>query len=198
MKTPGDARHDDLTATALGRLLARLDSDTERAAHAYEALRLTLIKFFDWRGARVPDECADVALNRIARKLEEGAEIGDVRSFALGVARLVMLEQARSPVNRHDDFEEARFMNVPAGTTEGHPLHECLDRCLETLPAESRDLILGYYVDERRAKIDRRLRLAADLGLSANALRSRAQRVRDRLERCVRTCAGGLSPGDAT
>ena len=66
------------------------------------------------------------------------------------------------------------------------------------LPAESRTLILEYYQDQRRLKIDRRIRLAAELGLTAQALRSRAQRVRDRLERCVRGCSGGPAEAVAT
>ncbi len=130
----------------------------------------------------------------------EGAPIEDVRRFALGIARLVLLEQVRSPASRHDEFEERRHVHQPATGGDEHPLQRCLDRCLDALPAESRGLILGYYVDERRAKIDHRVRLAADLGLSANALRSRVQRLRDRLERCVRNCAAGTgrSRADAT
>ena len=117
-------------------------------------------------------------------------QIDDVRSFALGIARLVFLERGRHPASRHDEFEERVHSQLPAsGSSVEHPLHGCLDRCLDALPEEGRTLILTYYTDERRAKIDHRLRLAADLGLSANALRSRAQRLRDRLERCVRTCA---------
>ena len=61
--------------------------------------------------------------------------------------------------------------------------------------ADARTLILEYYQDQRRQKINRRVRLATQLGLSANALRSRAQRVRDGLERCVRACAAGRATG---
>ena len=190
MTTPGPARHFELTAAALARLLAHFDADPDRAALAYEGLRLTLTKFFDWRGARFPDECADDTLDRLARKLDEGVQIDDVRSFALGIARLVFLERGRHPVSRQDEFEERVHSQLLASASSAeHPLHGCLDRCLDALPEEGRTLILTYYTDERRAKIDHRLRLAADLGLSANALRSRAQRLRDRLERCVRTCA---------
>ena len=181
----------ELTASALERLLARLDPDAERAADAYETLRLGLTRFFDWRGAHFPDECADETLNRLARRLDEGAEVTDPRGFALGIARMVLLERARSPQVRQDELDE-RVLDAPApppADVEPH-LHECLDSCLASLSDDARTLILEYYQDQRREKIDRRMRLATTLGLSANALRSRAQRVRDRLEQCVRACAG--------
>jgi DNA-directed RNA polymerase specialized sigma24 family protein len=181
-----------LTASALERLLARLDPDASRAAEAYESLRLSLTRFFDWRGAHFPDECADETMNRLARRLDEGAVVADIRSFALGIARLVRLEQARSPQARQDELDEQRIGPAPAVDRDPEPrLHECLENCLASLPADARTLILEYYRDQRRQKIDRRLRLATQLGLSGNALRSRAQRVRDRLERCVRGCAAG-------
>jgi len=187
----------ELTASALERLLVRLDPDPARAAEAYEALRLSLTRFFDWRGAHFPDECADETMNRLARRLDEGAAVADIRGFALGIARLVRLERARSPQVRQDELDEEWIGPAPA-TVERDPeprLHECLEACLASLAPDARTLILEYYQDQRRQKIDRRVRLATQLGLSANALRSRAQRVRDRLERCVRACAAGRATG---
>jgi DNA-directed RNA polymerase specialized sigma24 family protein len=193
MATRGHAARWELTASALQQLLARLDADPVRAAEAYETLRLGLTRFFDWRGAHFPDECADEVLNRLARRLDEGAAIDEPRGFALGIARLVLLERARSPQARHDALDEARVGAAPPPEAEPSPhVQRCLDACLSDLAPEARTLILEYYRDERRGKIDRRARLAAQLGLSASALRSRAQRVRDRLERCVRDCAARL------
>jgi DNA-directed RNA polymerase specialized sigma24 family protein len=191
MATRGQGTKWEFTATALERLLARLDADADRAAEAYEALRLTLTRFFDWRGAHFPDECADEAINRLARRLDEGAEVDDPRGYALGIARMVLMERSRSPQLRQDELDEQTPAPVPVSTGEPPHLHDCLDTCLAALPAESRTLILEYYQDQRRLKIDRRVRLASELGLTAQALRSRAQRVRDRLERCVRGCSGG-------
>src|SRR4030095_8986131 len=68
---PGGTSHatHELSARALRLLLARLDPDPDRAGAAYEALRRALVKFFDWRGARVPEEGADETLDRLARQL---------------------------------------------------------------------------------------------------------------------------------
>ena len=182
----------DVDATGFRRLLSRLDPDPERAGEAYEDLRRTLWKFFTWRGALRPEECADETLDRVARKLEEGVAIEAVRNFAYGVARLVFLESTRSPDNWSSqepaDLERAV---APAAPDDG--LAACLDGCLDALPHESRALILAYYTAERRVKIDNRVELARELGLSPNALRSRAQRIRERLERCMREC---LEPGE--
>jgi len=47
---------------------------------------------------------------------------------------------------------------------------------------------MEYYVDEKRARMDRRRDLAARLGLRRDALANRAQRLRDKLEQCVTRC----------
>jgi hypothetical protein len=57
----------------------------------------------------------------------------------------------------------------------------------------NREIILSYYQDERRAKIDRRKRLAEQLKISLDALRIRAHRIRKGLEKCIASC---LPPAD--
>jgi DNA-directed RNA polymerase specialized sigma24 family protein len=69
------------------------------------------------------------------------------------------------------------------------PVHDCFDRCLAELSDESRSLLMRYYDGERSAKISNRRKLASLMGLTDNALRSRVQRLRDRLEQCVRECS---------
>jgi DNA-directed RNA polymerase specialized sigma24 family protein len=172
----------------LARLLARLAPDEELAGREYERLRRTLIKFFDWRGASPSDECADLTIDRLARKLQDTA-VDDLWNYAHGIARMVLLEHRRRPAMSSIDAaaHPSTAHSSPAPEEDG-PLHECFDRCLAALTAESRTLILGYYQGERSAKIANRRRMAEELKLSENALRSRVQRVRDRLEHCVRGC----------
>lgn len=177
-----------IATTGLTRLLARLDPDSDRAAAEYERLRLALEKFFDWRGAWPPDECADETLDRLARKLEAETDVGDVRGYAYGIARLVLLEWRRRPAAVPIDAAGRTLAAETAVPGDDEPLRDCFDRCLAELPPESRTLVLEYYVAERRTKIDNRRRLARIFGISESALRSRVQRVRDRLERCVHTC----------
>jgi DNA-directed RNA polymerase specialized sigma24 family protein len=185
-RQPDDNR--SITAAGLARLLARLDPDSERAALEYERLHRTLVKFFDWRGAWPPEECADEALDRLARKLEQ-MTVEDVRSYAYGIARLVLLERRRQPALSSIDGEvELSSVQAAPSDDEDERLHHCFDQCLEDFPLDHRSLVLEYYQGEGGDKIFNRRQLAATLGLSENALRSRVQRLRDRLERCVQTC----------
>ena len=103
-----------LSSTGFSRLLARLGPDSDEAAAQYERLRATLEKFFDWHGAWPPEECADETLDRLTRKLEGEIEIVDVRSYALGIARLVLLEWQRRPatLSSADRPEIARFVGA--------------------------------------------------------------------------------------
>ena len=188
--------HDRRTITAgrFARLLARLDPDRDRAAAEYERLRRTLVKFFDWRGHPVPDECADETLDRLARKLTD-TTVGDVDRYAYGIARLVLLEQQRLPafdsIGLDFEYGAAAPAAMPGEASADEQMRGCFERCLERLPRQDRELAVGYYEGERGVRIANRQRLAAAFQLSDNALRSRVQRLRDQLERCVQTCMSG-------
>src|SRR5437588_312798 len=181
-----------LTGEAFAKLLARLDPDRERAGEKYEDLRRTLIKFFEWRGAPFPDEQTDETFNRVARKLDEGVEIKNVGGYCYEVARLVCLEALKGNERKRDPLEtdhpDAAGADAADSALERERLLDCLEQCLNRLPAESRALIVEYYRDERRDRIERRKALAAALGLRREALANRAQRLRDKLEQCVRRC----------
>ena len=178
-----------LSAEALARFLVGLDPDYDRAGQKYESLRLALMKFFDWRGAHFPEELADETINRVIRKLDEGETIRDLPTYCHGVARLVLLEKLKGPENKRADFETLPPAALVAPEREEEDgRQDCFEGCLKELPAESRQLILQYYSDEKREKIDRRLAMAERLGIPLNALRSRAQRIRNRLEECVNGC----------
>jgi hypothetical protein len=64
----------ELTANSFTKLLAASERGGREVGEGYEDLRRTLIRFFEWRGAPFPEEHADVSLNRIARKLDEGTD----------------------------------------------------------------------------------------------------------------------------
>lgn len=178
-----------LTEEAFAQLLARLDSDPARAGLAYEALRAALVKFLDWRGATEPEDLVDEAFNRVARKLAAGETIQDVPSYCHGVARLVFLQWLEKPQQRRVALEEALPIAAPVTEAETDELRRaCLTQCLQALPPDSRQLITEYYRDQRRQKIDNRAALAERLSIPLNALRSRAQRIRDKLEPCVKKC----------
>lgn len=178
-----------LTEETFAKFLAHLDRDKDRAGEKYETLRLTLVKFFDWRGAHFPEECTDETFNRVARKIDSGEIIRDITTYCHGVARMIFLETLKRPDNKKVSLDAvAEIGAASAVVEETNPQRQCFEQCLSALPAESRQLILEYYKDEKHGKIDNRLSLAETLGIPLNALRSRAQRVHSRLEKCVHRC----------
>lgn len=182
-----------LTPEAFAGLLAALDPDVDRAAEEYEAVRRRLVRLFQWRGVEFAEDYADETINRVARKLEEGEQILNISGYVGGVARLVLLE-----AHKERERERAAFEQLPPPVVEAAPAEEdgegrvrCFESCMGRLDGETRTLILEYYDDAGGARIEKRKRLAASLGLEMNALRNRALRLRDRLERCIAECVKG-------
>lgn len=183
-----------LTGEALTRFLSCLDANPDSAGRKYEAIRQKLVKIFDWRGARFPEECADETLNRVIRKLEHGQEIRDIPTYCQGVARLVFLEALKKAENRQVSLDELKSVPVaPAPVEDDNAQRSCFALCLRKLPTESLQLILKYYEDEARVKINNRQTMADQLGIPLSALRSRVQRIRDKLEQCITNCLSGSS-----
>jgi DNA-directed RNA polymerase specialized sigma24 family protein len=144
-----------------------------------------LVKFLDWRGALFPEELVDETFNRVTRKLEEGETICDLPTYCHGVARLVFLQSLEHPGNKRVELDEQSIIAIPEPDITD-VRRECLSHCLRQLPAEIRELIIEYYREDGRQKSDYRVSMTERLGIPLNALRSRAQRIRDKLDRCVR------------
>lgn len=196
-QSKGDRRvRDWSTASAPGlhpvgfeRLLSLLDADPARQAARFESLRQRLIRLLMWRGCRDPEDLADETIERVAVKLAAGVQIesNDPFRFCAGFARRIALE----------DMQRARRTQSMLAAVKHHPEPEpltaleefrlaSLEACLETLGAAGREQILTFYQGEKGARIARRKALAESLGITANALRIRAHRLRSRLEECVR------------
>jgi DNA-directed RNA polymerase specialized sigma24 family protein len=181
-----------LTSETFAKLLDFMDADRERAGEKYEDLRRTLIRFFEWRSAPFPEEHTDEVLNRIAKKLDEGVDVRNIRGYCYEVARLVFLEALKS----HDlngapldsiELEAGVADNMDEATDKELRL-TCLDECLRGLSGQGGDLILEYYRYTDRAQIDQRKALAKRFGLRRDALANRAQRLRNKLEQCLSGC----------
>jgi len=175
-----------LTADAFNMLLDRLDADRSRAGEKYARLHRKLVKVFTYEGAESPEDCADEAINRVAKRLEGGESILDLDRYTLGVARLLFKEVLqRQRVARAALLEALRQSEIPTSTSDLESRIAALRICLERLPPESRDLIINYYQGERNAKITNRRKLAEQLRVPSNALRNRIFRLREKLERCL-------------
>jgi RNA polymerase sigma factor (sigma-70 family) len=182
-----------LTKPAFDKLMARMESAAEAPGDRYLRARRNLVRFFEGRRSRFAEEQADETLNRVARRLDEGAEIQNFEAYLYGVARLVMLEAIDERARERKAFSEVPLRLVQPGQAEGEETGarlDCLSRCLERLPPDGRALIVQYYQGERRAKIENRQKLADSLGIPLQALRARALRLREKLEACVSACLG--------
>ena len=179
-----------LTPEAFEKLLNAFSADRDEAGVQYEIMRRKLVRFFEWRKVESADEYADETINRVARRVEEGEVIENLNAYFYGVARMVYLEALKDPeraVASIDDEPQIRDKKAPE-PTESEPRVLCFDRCLDSLPVDNRRLIVGYYQEERRAKIELRQELADSLQIPLNALRIRAHRIRVRLEQCITQC----------
>jgi DNA-directed RNA polymerase specialized sigma24 family protein len=172
-----------LTQDAFDALLAWFDSNREQAGKKYEDIRRRLIKIFTSRGCLVAEDLADETINRVAGKVHELAAnyTGDPALYFYGVAKRVFQEYLKKsattptppPVELPENIEHEHF---------------CLERCIERLTPQNRDIVLSYYKEERQAKIDYRKIIAEKLGITTTALRIRAHRIRLTLHECIVRC----------
>jgi len=179
-----------LTPHAFNGLLTSLAGDRDIAADRYLEIRRNLVRLFEWRGCATPEEYADEAINRCARKIDEGEEIRDVATYCIGIARMLLREmnreRARQPRSL-DEAPEAHTLPSEPGSDSERGL-QCLRRCLAELSSENRDLILSYYEGSKGEKIRNRKRLIERFGIPASTLRMRALRLRERLQLCAESC----------
>ena len=198
---PGDILQEQekagLTQLAFNRLLKWLDDGADSDGKTYLEMRQRLVSYFDRRNRLSADELADETFNRIGRTLEKSGAIAITppARYCYVVARFVLLEDfrrdqlhVRLDEPRRTDASILRAVRLP-DRADGPLIHEqrldCLYRCLQVLKPEQRDLIVEYYRDARRLRIDRRRDMAKRLGITMNALAIRACRVRAALETCV-------------
>lgn len=179
-----------LTQEAFDKLLAALGEDRERAGEYYLEIRSNLERFFQWRGCPFPEDHTDETFNRVAKRIAEGEEILNPMSYCLGVARMLLLEISKERAKQQHALAESAVLQVASCESEDSQEQiECLRKCLETLSAGNRELIIQYYQGEKGEKIKNRKRLVERLGIPVNTLRMRALRLRERLQACVEDCS---------
>jgi len=164
-------------------MLMWLDPDPELAGVAYEKIRWRLVVILASRGCTCPEELADETIDRVARRVADiqATYVGDKAIYFLGVMNNVHHEYLKRPTLPRppapDDDAEAK-----------ETTHLCLEKCLDKLSPNSRRLIEAYYSESKRAKIDLRKRIAAELGIGLSTLRLRALRIREKLQACIEQC----------
>lgn len=178
-----------LTTEAFDKFLSWLDPDREQAGLKYEHIRHNLVVIFRGRGCTLAEDLADEAINRVIRRAQEMADsyVGDPARYFYTVAQNLFLEHLRTaPMS--EPLPEAVLASEPDATPEKEAIYDCLERCMQRLPAATREMVLDYYCEEGQAKIVHHKELAAQLGIAVNALRIRVYRLRVSLEKCIDRC----------
>src|SRR5262245_60047613 len=175
--------HHVITEDSFEALLSWLGPTRDEGAQKYEAVRTRLIRIFTKKGCTEPEDLTDITINRVAEKVPMPDYVGDPLHYFIAVARLVFKEWLRRKEIPSEDVP-----SIAAPDPAHDEARKCLAECLSQLQEDQRALVLDYYVDRKRAKIDLHRELAVELGVSVNALRIRAHRLRSGLEKCVMEC----------
>ena len=159
-----------LNQVELDALLAWLAPCRDQAGEHYEAIRRDLLKFFTARNCDAAEEHVDETIDRVARRVAGGERIqAEPRRYCRGVAKKIFLEHFK---------RRGRTFGLPSLLQDALPSPPertvGVADCLRALPQHARELLEGYYLDDRAA-------LAATLGISPNALRLRVFKEKRRL-----------------
>jgi RNA polymerase sigma factor (sigma-70 family) len=185
------ARDSEIPPESFDEILAWLHSDRDEAANIYVQLRHDLARIFSWNRCADPDGLTDEVFDRVGRKVHDVRPTfaGDPKLYFYGVARN-LIKEAPKRVKRQVSLEDSKLSTREAAIEEESPnlREECLNRCLQQLSPQKRQLILDYYAKDKQAKIDHRTKMTQGLGISIEALRVRVYRIRAKLERCIERC----------
>jgi len=177
-------------------LLSWLGPTDEAAGAKYEHIRQSLVKLYVYHGCWDAEDLADETIDRVTRKVSEVMEnyTGDPALYFYGVAKMMLKERHRQDIQRGD--AQVIELHLPAITDDGGDAKElerrlqCLEHCVQELSEKSRRLIMDYYQEEKRAKIDFRRKIAERIGVDLQALRVRVFRIRASLFKCMEKCLG--------
>jgi DNA-directed RNA polymerase specialized sigma24 family protein len=188
---PREIRKGTLTQDAFHAFLAWLAPQKIEDGEAYEKARQRLIIFFAGRQCREPESLADKTIDIAMLKMAEIPAEAQPIAYLLGIARNVFRDYLRD-VEKEQTASAASQRYQRYSQLEVENNHACLDRCLNELLQDERAILLQYYSQAKRAKIELHRELAEQHKLTPNALRNRVFRLNQRMARCVNNCLENL------
>ncbi|HMV50178.1 MAG TPA: CotH kinase family protein, partial [Blastocatellia bacterium] len=136
---------------------------------------------------------ADETFNRVMRRLPQMIHTyeGEPARYIVVVARNLHLEYIKE-MEKLESLPEHDHTSLSIQQPDDSKEQDfaCLEHCLRQLSAQQRKLVVEYYHESKRAKIDHRRQMADEMGINMNALRIRAHRIRAGLEECLKKCLG--------
>ncbi|MEW6737537.1 MAG: hypothetical protein AB1489_40015, partial [Acidobacteriota bacterium] len=201
MNLSSRADEEFVSQEAFNALLNWLHTDRKHAWESYQNIRAGLLMFFECHGCQFYEECTDDTIRRAAIKISTGTVVRPNNPYVYfhGIARNVLREYWKGkerlvsplddlPANLHpinNPFE------IESREEEKLALErnlKCLEKCLNALPQETRELLINYYISEQEKRSEERNHIADQLGITLNALRIRIHRLSSRLEKCIKDC----------
>jgi RNA polymerase sigma factor (sigma-70 family) len=187
---------DKVQSRQFDAFLQRLDPNRDQAGEKYEDLRRRLIKFFEWNSCFPAEDLVDETLDRVVERLET-VQVLDVVAFAWGFAKHIRQEAYKRSERIVQIADLPKGVQLPAeGKNQERALQEaredewrtrCLRLCLRRFVPADREVFLKYH-NVKGDHTAYRSRLANDLGISIGTLRVRINRLREKLETCLREC----------
>jgi hypothetical protein len=168
---------------AFDKLLAWLDLDRNKAAEKYQRIYLRLVRILAARGAIDAEDLADQTVNVVASKIDELIKNyeGDPALYFYGVAKKIYQEWLKHKTHTTP--------LPPIDNTEIELRYDCLEKCLEKVTnAEEATMVVRYHEGEGQERIENRKKMAAELGITLNALRIRICHLQARLRPCIEEC----------
>jgi len=167
-------------------LLFALHAEESKAAEEYRRLHERLVRLFTLNRVADPHALADEAMDRLARRISElGDRIESPSAFLSGIARHLLQEEERRRTRERQMANEWTSQRVVQSATD-EEFMESVDECLTRMKSDQQELLRDYYRETGREKIEHHRQLAAERGLTLNALRNRLMRARRELDDCVR------------
>ena len=178
-------RERDPTRAEYEKLLLWIDSDPNEAGLKLKQIEARLIRIFVSRGCTEDDSLKDEVVNRVAVRIDTVRQnypdaLRCCMSFVDNVHREYLREQKKKAT--------AIPPPQPRPAEELEREDDCLKECMGKLTAAERHLFVTYFQGGKGSRIPARKGLMAELGISPNALRCQAHRLRKRVRLCLQEC----------
>jgi DNA-directed RNA polymerase specialized sigma24 family protein len=168
-------------------LLSWLAPDRDEAGEKYEQIRRNLLDYFRRRDVPDPLKLTDEVIVRVTRKVNKISDgfVGDPSAFFLAVARRVLAEWWRRPVETDLSADIPVFPESETGKRKELML-QSLEQCWARLSSAEQSILYRYCVEAPPLKLAQsRELLAKEVNMTMNALRVMAHRLKRKLKRCI-------------
>jgi len=163
-----------------------LFSALHRAGIEYAGLhRLVTAFFVGWKCGVDSEALADVALDRLAKRVNRGESVRNFTSYSLNIADKVYKEYCREREKLRAALTELKYLTPDVDEPEEKVdvRRDCQKTCVKTLSASEHQLVVDYYLTGKDRNV-----LAAELGIPLATLRTKIHRLNLRLAKCVDDC----------